>query len=792
MPLAAPLTLAPGMLRSAVAALAAVLIVAPLLPQAATAQSASPSDRAVASGVITGRVFDAVTERPIVAATIQVIGQSAATATGEDGTFTLRGVVPGIVQLDVRRVGYAPTRKTDVAVSAGKPIVVAIALTKLQLQLAAVTIRPSAFAPLPTATPVSETVLSAEELRRTPGALEDVLAALSTTPGIGITTGGRNDLFVRGGAAYENLFVVDNVEVPNINHFGTQGSTGGPLSLMNVRFIENAALSAGGFGVRYGDRVSSVTNLTLREGNRERMSGEVNISASQFGAILEGPVGSDASFLFNVRRSYLDLLFKALGVAFVPTYTDATLKATWRPTRRDVVSFLTVGAIDAVAFNNDSSEDRVNNSQVLGTAQDQYFSGLTWKRLFANGVTTTTLGRTWSRYRTAQNDSLLPPQPIFRAYSTEGENSLRTAVTWQATPTLELDAGASLRYASRLQYDVLLPGFLRRDQNGATRALTIDTSFTAVRGGIYAQAAVQATTALRVTAGLRADRYDAAGAAISVAPRASAVLHLDEPTTLSLSVGRYYQPPSYIWLVGDPSNRKRLGPLRADQVVAGLQRVVNDEWRWQVEGFVKRYANYPARVFRAQAVLQPSGFDDVTSDIPFGLEPLSSEGTGQIVGVEALLQKKLGALPFYGLVALSYNRTSFAGLDGISRRGAFDTPMIANVVGGWRPNARWEFSGRMRAATGLPYTPTQTSGPNAGTPDFSRVNAQRLPTFLSVDARVDRRWVVGRTQLVTFIDVGNINGRSNVTSYRWNPRTRIVEANESLAILPTIGINWEF
>ncbi len=766
-------------------AVATVIAVATLLPSAAIAQAPS--------GVITGRVFDAVTEQPIVAATIQVIGQTAATASAEDGTFTLRGVVPGIVQLDVRRVGYAPVRKTDVAVSAGKPIVVAIALTKLQLQLAAVTIRPSAFAALPTATPVSETVLSAEELRRTPGALEDVVAALSSTPGIGITTGGRNDLFVRGGAAYENLFVVDNIEVPNINHFGTQGSTGGPLSLMNVRFIENAALSAGGFGVRYGDRVSSVTNLTLREGNRERMSGEVNISASQFGAILEGPVGrKDASFVFNVRRSYLDLLFKALGVAFVPTYTDATLKATWRPTRRDVVSFLAVGAIDAVAFNNDSSEDRVNNSQVLGTSQDQYFSGLTWKRLFANGVATTTLGRTWSRYRTAQNDSLLPPQPVFRAYSTEGENSLRTAVTWQATPTLELDAGASLRYASRLQYDVLLPGFLRRDQNGAPRALTLDTSFTAVRGGMYAQAAVQATSALRVTAGLRADRYDAAGAAISVAPRASAVLQLDEPTTLSLSAGRYYQPSPFIWLVGDPTNRDNLGPLRADQVVAGLQRIVNDEWRWQVEGFVKRYANYPARVFRPQAVLQPSGFDDVTSDIPFGLEPLSSEGTGQIVGVEALLQKKLGALPFYGLVALSYNRTSFSGLDGIGRRGAFDTPIIANVVGGWRPSARWEFSGRMRAATGLPYTPIQTSGQGAGTPDFARVNALRLPTFVSVDARVDRRWVIGGTQLVTFIDVGNINGRANVTSYRWNPRTRIVEANESLAILPTIGINWEF
>lgn len=752
------------------------------------------SQPALAAGIITGRVVDAVTEQGLAEATIRIVGQTVTATSGGDGSFTLRGVTPGIVRLEVRRLGYLPTIRSDLAVSAGKPVVVTLAMRRLPAeQLAAVTVRPSAFPAEPASgTPVSTTTLTSEELRRTPGALEDVVQALAVTPGIATTGGGRNDLFVRGGAAYENLFVVDNIEVPNINHFGSQGSTGGPLSLMNVRFIEEATLSAGGFGVRYGDRVSSATSLTLREGNRERLAGELNLAASQFGAIVEGPIGRTGSFLLNIRRSYLDLLFEALGVAFVPTYTDLTAKLAWRPTARDAVSFLTVAAIDEIAFNNDSAESRVSNSQILGTAQDQYFSGLTWKRLLARGVVTTTLGRTWSRYRSVQNDSLVPPNPIFALRSTEGETSLRTDLTREVGSALTIDAGVIVKTAPRLRYDVTLPGFLRTDAAGVPRALAVDTTFASTRLGAYAQATVQATPRLRVTGGLRGDTYGALGDARTLAPRLSAVYQLSAPTSLTLSAGRYYQAPSAIWLVGDPGNAGRLTPLRADQVVAGWRRLIGDDWRVQVEGYAKRYAKYPTRLFRPNAVLQPGGFDDATTDIPFGLEPLAATGTGKVWGAEALLQKRLGVIPVYGLVAVSYTKTAFTGADGTTARGAFDTPLIFNVVGGWRPSPVWEFSGRLRSSTGRPYTPYLTAGAEAGRLDFTRYNGERLPSFFSVDARVDRRWTVGRTQLVTFIDVGNINARANVNGYRWNPRTRLVEAQSGIAILPTIGINWEF
>lgn len=756
----------------------------------ANGQEVSPAQTG-SVGIISGRVIEALTEAPVQSATVRVVGQEAATQTDAAGRFVLRGVRVGIVSIEVRRLGYAPVVKGDIAVSPAKPAEVAITLRTIDVQLDAVTVRPDAFpAQQPVSTPVSTQTYNAEEVRRQPGAQEDVLRAISIAPGVGVTSAARNDIVVRGGAPFENLFVVDNIEVPNINHFGSQGSTGGPISLINIRFIESASLSAGGFGARYGDRASSATTLTLREGNRERLAGELNVAATQVGAVVEGPLGSNASFFVNVRQSYLDLLFKAIGLTFIPAYTDATAKAVWRPSSRDVVSLLTIAARGTVTFDNDTDSARVNNSQVLAPAQDQYFSGLTWKRLLGRGVVTTTLGRTWTRYVTAQRDSLLVP--VFESRSTEGENSLRSDLVWVLGRGVEVETGTIFKYASTLRYDATLAGFVRRDADGAPQALRVDTSFTALRNGTYAQATWQLSPRLRLSGGLRGDWYGFLGNAVRVAPRTSASLQLDARTTATFSAGRYWQAPSYIWLVGDAGNADRLRPFRADQAVAGITRLVGQNLKVQFEVYGKQYAAYPARRYRPQAVLSPSGFDDATTDIPFGLEPLESTGTGDAYGAELFLQKKLGASPLYGQLSASANRTRFRSIDGTNTTGAFDTPFIANGVIGWRPNARWEVATRVRTASGLPFTPFVTDGTLAGTLDFARYNNERLTTFFAADLRVDRRFILGRTQLIAFLDLQNITNRENTGAPQWNPRTRMPEMNGSVGLLPTIGLNWEF
>jgi hypothetical protein len=748
------------------------------------------------AGVLAGRVVSAATREPVSGASVRVLPAGAGAVSDSTGSFVVREVPLGIVRVEIRRLGYAPQVRTDVVIGSARSTELLVELVPVPTTLANVSVRPAWFsAPAPSLA-VSTQGFGAEEVRRAPGVQEDVVRAVSVLPGVGVTSAGRNDLVVRGGAPFENLFVVDGIEVPNINHFGTQGSSGGPLSLINIAFVADASLSAGGFGVRYGDRTASVTSIRLREGARDRFTGEANLSATGYGLIAEGPLGTRSSVMVGARRSYLDLIFKAAGLGFIPAYTDLTAKSVWRPTSRDQLSILFIGAQGTVTFNNDTDENRFENSRVVAPQQDQYFSGLTWQRTLSRGLVTTSLGRTYTQYRTTQSDSgsaQTAPAVLFRANTTEGDATLRSDLQWRSARDIEWEGGVALRHASRLRYDVTLPGAFRRDETFREFPLTVDTAFTATRGAGYVQGTWSLHPSVRATAGARTDWYGFLDNSLRVSPRASVQYTMAEGTTAAASVGRYWQAPQFIWLVGDASNGQQLRPFSADQVVLGLTRILRADTKLQVELFGKRYAHYPVRRFRPQAVLQPAGFDDITNDIPFGLEPLASSGTGTVMGAELLVQKKLSEVPVYGLFTLSANRTRFTAIDGIARRGVFDVPVVANALLGWRPNARWELSGRVRASSGRPITPFITSGAQTGSLDFTRyADGGRLPTFGTLDVRVDRRWAFRRSQLVAYVDVQNATARRNVSQLAWNARLRATEQQESLGVLPSIGINWSF
>lgn len=757
-----------------------------------------PIDSTQVTGTITGIVVNGVTRSPLAGAQIVVVGTTKGAIAKRDGKFQISGVPAGVVALKTTFVGFEPTTVNDVVVSPGKPVTVTIELLEQAIELQGVVVSEGAFRKQ-TQTITSTQRLSSEEVRRAPGVQEDVVRAVALLPGVAVTAAGRNDLAVRGGAPFENLFLVDNIEVPNINHFGSQGSTGGPLSIINIDFVRDVSLSTGGFGPRFGDRLSSVTNITLRDGNDVQFGGEVNLSATGFGVIGEGPIGDRGTFLFSARRSYLDLIFNLAGFGFVPEYYDFTGKLSYDLDDQNALSFLVIGALGTVRFNNDSADQRFENSRVAAPSQDQYFSGLTWRHLMTDGVLNVTLGRTFTAYRTTQQDSLT--NVIFRNDSDEGESSLRADLTLLPSPTLELNVGAIAKLASRLSYDIVMPGFARRDSVGRPTPLNVDTTFDAFRAGLYAQAVWTLADRWKLSAGGRADLYPFLESSFFVSPRLGVSFQAFDNVSFNVSGGRYYQAPQFIWLIGDQANGSSLSPLRADQVIGGVEWIVAEDLKIQAEAYYKSYSNYPVRRFRPQAVLAPTGFDDITSDIPFGLEPISMSGTGTAMGVELFVQKKLSAdIPVYGLASISINRTRFVAADGIERPGAFDTPIIATIAAGWRPDDAWELSGKVRASEGIPSTPfiatpeqAAASGFPIGTPDFMRYNeGGRLPFFYAVDVRVDKRWFFSGWQLITYIDVQNVTARKNVSGQKWNQRLGQVELQESIGVLPSIGVNIEF
>ncbi len=758
----------------------------------------TPDSTSQPTGVISGQVIDATTQQPVFGATVAVVGTKRGALSKKEGRFVITNVPAGVYSIKTTLIGYSTDMKSDVVVSPGKPVTILVQLSSTQVEFGETVVVSEAFRKDGQAISSTQT-LTSEEVRRAPGVQEDVVRAVALLPGVAVTQAGRNDLAVRGGAPFENLFLVDNIEVPNINHFGSQGSSGGPLSLINIAFVRDVSLSTGGFGPKYGDRLSSVTNLTLREGNDQQFAGEINLSATGFGVIAEGPVGDNGTFLLSARRSYLDLIFKAAGFGFIPEYWDFSGKLTFDLSPADKISFLAIGALDEVKFNN-TEENLYDNSRVTAPSQNQYFAGLTWRRLLDNGYLNVTLGRTFTYYNTVQQDSLA--NDVFRTVTNEGENSLRADLVLLPTSTLELNIGGIVKYASQLDYQVVLPGFARLDGAGNPAPLRVDTSFTALRAGLYAQADWSISDQWKLTVGARGDVYAfLEQEKFALSPRANISYLVAPEMTLRLGGGRYYQAPQFIWMIGDPSNPSNLKPLRADQAVLGWEWIATPDIKIQVETYYKSYDAYPVRTFRPQAVLAPAGFDDIYTDIPFGLEPLTNTGTGTAYGIEFFIQKKLStAIPIYGLASISINRTQFVAADGVERPGSFDTPIIATIAAGWRPSPEWEISSKLRMSQGLPTTPYITTAERAaetgfpiGSLDFDQFNqGVRLPFFYALDARVDKRWFFNGWQLIVYVDVQNITGRQNVGGYKWNQETQTVDAQTSIGVLPSIGINIQF
>ncbi|MBK7257571.1 MAG: TonB-dependent receptor [Ignavibacteriae bacterium] len=745
-----------------------------------------PGQASAQTGAVSGIVVDKSTLEPLPSAAVQILGSSLGASSNEEGKFTITGIPFGTYQVRASIVGYEPEIISDVVVASGRKLDLRFELHESAIGLEGVEVRANYFQKSPDA-PVSIQKLSYEEIRRSPGGFEDVIRAISVLPGVAQVQSGRNDLVVRGGAPSENLFTVDNIEIPNINHFGTQGSSGGPLSFINLDFVRETSFSTGGFGVRYGDRLSSVLNITLRDGRSDRLGGKATISATQFGLNLEGPVGSSGTFLFSARRSYLDFIFKAAGFSFVPEYWDFLGRANYSIDAHNEVTFLAVGAIDDVSWFDRDADDRFKNSRVLGTDQRQYASGFSWRNLFSHGFASLTLSRSSVTYDGLQRDSLL--NPIFMNRSKEGETGLRADIVYKVSSSIEMSAGASVKNIN-FTSNLALPGYVTTF--GDTLDVQVnDYASRATKASSYVQASGHPLDRLTLTLGGRLDYFDLIEQKATFAPRGSLGYEITPLTSASASIGRYYQSPSYIWLVSNPANRD-LKPIAVDQYILGVEHLLQADLKVRVEGFLKRYADYPASVDRPYLVLANTGGGFEGSDdnfASFGLDRLVSGGKGRAYGIELLVQKKLSDSPVYGLASLTLARSRFTALDGVERSGTFEQDVIVNLSGGYMFDENWSGSMKFRFATGRPYTPFTSTG----TQNVAEYNARNVDPLHSLDVRVERRWNFDAWNLIAYIDIQNIYNYKNTGSVRWNAREQKVEINNSsIGILPSIGVSAEF
>ena len=300
---------------------------------------------------VSGKVLDRLTREGVPYAAVIIVGlDGSGVLTDSTGFFTLNDVSPGIVQFSAIQLGYRTVVTPEYKITPYTPFV-EIEMDQDPTELAAASVKPSPFL-RSVESPVSVRIISVGDIEQIPGANKDVARIVRSYPGVSYSPiGYRNDLIVRGGGPSENVFYIDGVEIPNINHFATQGASGGPVSILNSDMIREISFYTGSFPANRGGALSSVMDITLKDGNKEKQAFKATIGASEAGVSASGHIGKKTTYTASVRQSYLQLLFKLLGLPLLPNYIDAQVKFKTRLDARNEISFIGLAGLDDMKLN---------------------------------------------------------------------------------------------------------------------------------------------------------------------------------------------------------------------------------------------------------------------------------------------------------------------------------------------------------------------------------------------------------------------------------------------------------
>jgi hypothetical protein len=737
---------------------------------------------------ITGKIVDITNQQPVSGAVIEIQELKKKTGSDDNGNFKFDSIPVGRYSVKVSSIGYLSRISENIIVSTGT-------FSDLMFELESVSTEEILVQEERFSKPndISNSIknLQYEEIRRAPGGFEDIGRVVQSLPGVSFVNDGRNDLIVRGGSPSENLFLVDNSPIPNINHFGSQGATGGPISLINLDFIREVNFLTGGFSPKYGDKLSSVLDIKLREGSREKFFGDINLSATGFGAVLEAPFANKkGSWLFSANRSYLDLIFNAAGFGFIPEYSTLQGKIVYDINKNNFLTINAIANFDKVRFNNDKEENRQDNEDILKTNQWGYTNSIELKSLLnKNSYSLLNLTRNYTNFDNSARDSNFAER--FSNNAKESATNLKYEFFWTPQNNTTIEAGVSgsyikfnnkvyLRQDTTLVIDpstgepYVIPGLDFTNEDNTYKLYSYLNLTRKIFGGI------------KINAGVRYDYFAFINDKNYFSPRASINIPVTDKLNLSAAYGIFYQSPSYIWLVSNEQN-KNLTNIKAEHYVTGIEYILMNDVKITLEAYYKKYSNYPSSTVRDYLILANQGgnFQNVGD---FGLEPLVSAGTGYSKGIEFFLQKSLSG-SYYGTINFSYFDARFTALDGVERQSDFNNKFLFSVNAGAILGKGWEVGSKFRYNGGRPYTPIN---PADGTVDVSQYNTARLPDYSRLDVRVDKRWNFKNWSLVTYIDIQNILNKKNITQFKWNKFKNIVEEDKSLGMLPTIGINAQF
>ena len=719
-------------------------------------------------GSLNGRILDIQSQQPLPGATVLLEGTGIGVVTDDEGYFIINDIPSQSYNIVASFLGYQNETLYNVIVKSvgNRPIL--FELEEVTEALDEVVIVRSPFR-TSRDTPLSTQSFSAVEIETYPGGNNDITKVVQSMPGISPSIGGfRNDIIIRGGAPNETVYYLDGIEIPNINHFSTQGSAGGPVGMINVSFVRDVTLSSSAFGAEYDNPLSGVLAFEQREGDPNKFGGNFRFGASEAGLTLEGPLfrkdkdrPANTTFLFSVRRSYLQFLFELIGLPIRPDYWDYQWKIKHEIDAYNSLTFIGIGAIDdfsVKAPDEFDAEQQATLDQVPIIDQRSTTVGLSWKRNYKNGkgfmttaLSSNRLENVFSRYE----DNTTRTGTIFQNDSFEWETKLRYQTTFY-TDQWKWSSGFNFQQSSY-------------QNNTIFNYFAYNTSIDFAKYGLFVKGSRKLLNdRLDLTLGLRtdADSFSTGSNLIdNLSPRIafSYALTENQQWKLNATAGRYFKIPTYTML-GFQNERSLFvnqdaSYVRSDHFVAGLEYNFTPSSRFTLEAFLKNYSNYPVSVVDGVSLANKGGGFEV-----LGNEEIVSNGTGQSSGLEFLFKQKLSN-NFYGVFAYTYFFSEFTGLDLVSRPSVWDSRHLISFTGGYKLKRNWEVSARWRFAGKNPYVPTDLDASLEAYPeiilDYDRLGEVKLNAFNLADIRIDKKWNFKDLSFNFFFEIQNFLGQPN-------------------------------
>ena len=767
-------------------------------------------------GTLKGQVYSTKSNEPLESASVRVQGTSLGARTDVQGRFVISGLKPGFVRLIVSMLGYETTTSAEVQVIGNQTSFIDIALDEASTSLTEVVVRPNMRLKR-VESPLSLQTLGIKQIEKNAGANRDISKLVQTLPGVGATDPNRNDLIVRGGGPSENVFYLDGIEIPVINHFSTQGASGGVVGMINPDFVREISFYTGAFPASRTNALSSVMEIKQRDGDTDRMHVKASVGASDAALTIEGALSEKSSFIASARQSYLQWLFKAIKLPFLPTYNDFQLKYKHRFNAHNELTILGIGAIDDMSLNTKlqstgSEVQRYILSYLPRYKQWNYTVGAVYKHYGAEHTDSWVLSRNMLRNSSVKHQSNDPTLPKLSEYqSDETESKLRYERMYTTLP-FKLSFGAGLRYADyrnraeRLVY-----------QSGKVIPLSYDAHIRLLAYSAFAQASDEYLDR-RLKIGLGVNLVgNTLNSVMSnpfpqLSPRLSVSFALTDDIDLNANFGRYAMQPSYTSMGyqapdGTYPNKMRLRYIMSNQAVLGGEYHLGSYLHFSAEGFYKSYSAYPISELEGISLASKG-----TEYGQVGAEAALSTGEGRAYGAE-VVARLMPWHQFSATATYTLFRSEFTNKAGIYRPSSWDTRQMLNLLLSYRLGKSWYLSASWRYSGGAPYTPIDMelstdkvawAVTNRAYPDYTRFNTLRLPAKHQLDLRLDKEFYFKRWMLNLYLDVQNAYLSSYVSAPIYTNRDSSGEVMDhpsdperqqlrqldyySKLILPTLGL----